>query len=69
MPLVLGDTDGDGVVEIPDDFNPIRDNFQKSVALRTQGDLNRDGIVEFLDFREWKNEYLAGGGARWLGSI
>lgn len=61
--LVPGDTDGDGVVEYPDDFNPIRDNFQKAVALRTQGDLNRDGKVEFLDFREWKNNYLAGGGS------
>ena len=62
-PLMLGDTDGDGVVEYPEDFNPIRDNFQKLVALRTQGDLNRDGKVEFLDFREWKNAFLAGGGS------
>ncbi len=61
--LVLGDTNGNGVVEYPEDFIPIRDNFQKSVALRTQGDLNRDGIVEFADFREWKSQYLAGGGS------
>ena len=61
-PLVLGDTDGDGVPEL-EDFNPIRDNFQKMVALRTQGDLNRDGIVEFADFREWKTAFLSGGGS------
>ena len=61
--IVLGDTNGNGVVEYPEDFIPIRDNFQKAVALRTQGDLNRDGIVEFADFREWKTHYLAGGGS------
>lgn len=62
-PLKLGDTNGNGVVEYPADFIPIRDNFQKSVALRSQGDLNRDGKVEFLDFREWKDAFLAGGGS------
>jgi len=61
--FVPGDTDGNGVVEYPQDFNPIRDNFQKTVALRTQGDLNRDGKVEFADFREWKSAFLAGGGS------
>jgi hypothetical protein len=61
--LIPGDTDGNGTVQYPQDFNPIRDNFQKSVALRTQGDLNRDGIVEFADFREWKAAFLAGGGS------
>ena len=61
--FLLGDTDGNGTVEYPQDFNPIRDNFQKSVALRTDGDLNRDGIVDFADFREWKNAYLGGGGS------
>lgn len=59
-PLVLGDTDGDGVVELSD-FNPIRDNFQKTVSLRSQGDLNRDGTVEFADFREWKHAFLGTG--------
>jgi hypothetical protein len=62
VPPMLGDTDGDGVVEASD-FNPIRDNFQKLVALRTEGDLNRDGRVEFLDFREWKTAFLSGGGS------
>lgn len=62
VPPTPGDTDGNGVVELSD-FNPIRDNFQKLVALRTEGDLNRDGRVEFLDFREWKTAFLAGGGS------
>jgi hypothetical protein len=61
-PPVLGDTDGDGMVELSD-FNPIRDNFQKMVDLRSDGDLNRDGKVEFLDFREWKTAFLSGGGS------
>jgi uncharacterized protein (TIGR03382 family) len=62
VPPTAGDTDGDGIVELSD-FNPIRDNFQKLVALRTEGDLNRDGRVEFLDFREWKTAFLSGGGS------
>jgi hypothetical protein len=51
--FVAGDTDGDGVVE-DSDLTPISQNFLNSVTMRSQGDLNLDGIVNFADFREWK---------------
>jgi hypothetical protein len=59
-----GDTDGDGMPgEFPDDFEPIRANFRQNVSLRSDGDLTRDGFVDFRDFREWKTAFLSGGGA------
>ncbi len=59
---VLGDTDGDGTGgEYPDDFNPIKDNFRKAVTLKTQGDLVKNGVVDFADFREWKAAAMASG--------
>jgi hypothetical protein len=61
-PPVPGDTDGDGIVEL-EDFNPIRDNFRKPVATRSQGDLVVNGIVDFDDFRQWKTAFLGGGGS------
>lgn len=60
--LVLGDTDGDGIVEYPEDFNPIRANFRKLVSTRAMGDLTGDGRVDFADFRQWKTGYLSGSG-------
>jgi len=60
---VPGDTDGDGVVELEDDFGPIRDNFRQMVGSRAEGDLVIDGVVDFLDFREWKTAFLGGGGS------
>jgi hypothetical protein len=62
-PPVAGDTDGDGVVELEDDFGPIRDNFRKMVSLRSEGDLERNGVVDFLDFRQWKTAFVGGGGS------
>ncbi|HEY3391548.1 MAG TPA: hypothetical protein VGK58_02490, partial [Lacipirellulaceae bacterium] len=61
-PLVPGDTDGDGVVEF-EDFEPIRANFRRTVAERTQGDLVRDNVVDFQDFHEWKAAFVGGGGS------
>jgi hypothetical protein len=58
----LGDTDCNGTVDL-NDFEPIRANFRKNVALRTQGDLDLNGVVNFADFREWKGAYVAGGGS------
>jgi hypothetical protein len=60
---VPGDTDGDGVVELADDLNPIRMNYLQSVTMRTQGDLNGDDVVTFADFREWKTAFVMGGGS------
>jgi hypothetical protein len=48
-----GDVDSDGDTDIFD-FNAIRDHFQQPATLRSQGDLNADGIVNFKDFRLWK---------------
>jgi hypothetical protein len=62
--LLSGDTDEDGVAgEFPDDFNPIRNNFQKAVAARTSGDLFNDDFVDFKDFRQWKTAFEAAGGS------
>jgi hypothetical protein len=62
-PPLDGDTDGDGVVELEDDLNPIRLHYLQSVTMRAQGDLNGDELVTFADFREWKTAFLMGGGS------
>ncbi|HJQ79375.1 MAG TPA: hypothetical protein VJ828_05435 [Lacipirellulaceae bacterium] len=62
-PLVPGDTDGDGTVEFPDDFEPIRANFRKTVTDRAQGDLVPNGVVDFDDFHQWKSAFVGGGGS------
>ncbi|HEX2473834.1 MAG TPA: hypothetical protein VHK01_03750, partial [Lacipirellulaceae bacterium] len=59
---VPGDTDGDGVVEFSD-FEPIRANFRKTVASRSEGDLVSNGVVDFDDFRQWKTAFVGGGGS------
>ena len=61
-PPVPGDVNGDGFVMI-DDFDIIRDNFRMTVTSRAQGDLVSNGMVDLFDFKEWKTEFLAGGGS------
>ncbi len=67
--LIPGDTDNDSVIELEDDFGPIRDNWFEtnatfgSVLARADGDLNTDGVVDLLDFREWKDAFLSTGGS------
>jgi hypothetical protein len=61
-PALLGDTDGNGIVNIAD-FEPIRANFRKSVSMRSEGDLVRNGVVDFADFRQWKDAFTAAGGS------
>jgi hypothetical protein len=61
-PLVPGDTDGNGTVNLAD-FEPIRANFRKAVTARNQGDLVANGVVDFADFREWKTAFVGGGGS------
>ncbi len=51
--LIPGDVNGDGEVGI-DDYFPIRNNFQQLVSNRIDGDLNADGLVNFIDFAEWQ---------------
>lgn len=53
-PIVPGDVTGNGIVDI-NDYYVIEAHFQQSVTLRTEGDLNSDGFVDFADFRQWKN--------------
>lgn len=63
-PVLPGDTNENGTPgEYPDDFAPIRDNFRKAVDDRMLGDLVDDGVVDFLDYRQWKTAYVAGGGS------
>ena len=51
---LAGDTNGNFVVELID-FDPIRDNWLTNTFIRSEGDLVPDGIVDILDFREWKD--------------
>jgi hypothetical protein len=51
--VIPGDVNGVGGVTI-DDYNIIRTNYRTNVTTRAQGDLNADGFVDVLDFREWK---------------
>jgi hypothetical protein len=59
---VLGDTDCNNMVNFAD-FEPIRANFRKLVGTRVEGDLVRDGVVDFDDFHEWKTAFLGVGGS------
>lgn len=66
---IPGDTDGNGLVEYPQDFDPILNNWRETndtfgmTLARTDGDLNVDGVINVSDFREWKDAYLAAGGS------
>jgi hypothetical protein len=61
-PPVPGDVDGDGLVNNVD-FDIIRGNFLNSATTRADGDLNRDFLVDFTDFRLWKDNVPAGLGS------
>ncbi len=37
-----------------EDFNTIKMNLFKTGQTRMQGDLTKDAIVDFADFRQWK---------------
>jgi hypothetical protein len=62
MPLVDGDVNGDGLVDL-DDYRVIRDNFLETVSSRAEGDLNFDRLVDREDFRAWKDAFTALPGA------
>jgi len=56
-----GDTDGDGIIELEDDFGPIRDNWLNNTFLRAEGNIDNtgdsEGVVDIADFRQWKNAF------------
>ncbi len=56
---VPGDVNGDRFVN-NEDFAIIQQNFYQSVTTREEGDLAFDGVVDFLDFRAWKDAEKGG---------
>jgi hypothetical protein len=71
IPPVPGDVDGDRHTTIAD-YNIIKANFGTNVATRSLGDLNGDGVVNLVDFSQWKiNNGLfgSGGGSLSNGSV
>ena len=61
-PIVAGDVNNSGVADI-NDYIVIRNNFFGTNRTRSQGDLTSDGLVNFADFRNWKENRTAGSGA------
>lgn len=61
-PLLPGDANGDGRVDLSD-FGILKDNFGQSPAARDQGDLNSDGRVDLSDFGVLKDNFGTGGTA------
>jgi hypothetical protein len=58
--IVPGDVNGDGQVNLAD-FHVIRGNLFKTGQTRAQGDIiGGTGLVDFADYREWKNHAPAG---------
>lgn len=56
--FVPGDTNNDTFVTLSD-LDPIQDNFLNNTFIRSEGDLDGDGVVGVSDFHEWKTAYLA----------
>jgi len=54
--LLPGDVNGDLSVDL-DDFQIIVANLNDTVPGRKFGDLTRDGMVDFADFRQWKANF------------
>ena len=60
--LIPGDVTGNGIADI-NDYLVIRNHFQMTGAVRADGDLNGDSVVNLVDFRLWKTSRTAGAGA------
>jgi hypothetical protein len=56
--FVPGDTNNDTFVTLAD-YDPIEANFLNNTFVRSEGDLDGDGVVGVSDFHEWKTAYLA----------
>jgi hypothetical protein len=41
-----------------DDYTIIKNNYLTNVTSRIDGDLNDDGMVNGIDFREWKSNFV-----------
>jgi hypothetical protein len=57
-----GDVNGNGTVDI-NDYMIIRNNFNGTGKSLATGDVNFDTVVNFLDFRVWKNNRAPGVGS------
>ncbi|QDU88928.1 hypothetical protein Pla175_23120 [Pirellulimonas nuda] len=62
LQFLAGDVNDDGNITVADDFEPIRANFLQVVSSRAQGDLTRDGFVDYDDWNEFKVAFLGAGG-------
>jgi hypothetical protein len=56
------DFNDDDMVDLTD-YAVLRDHFRQAVADFSQGDANRDGFVDFRDFRIWKDNRTDNGAA------
>lgn len=63
-----GDVNNDGFVNAVD-FGVIRANFLDHVAGVANGDLDLNGIVDFRDYREWKDNRDPGGAGAGFGDF
>lgn len=66
-PVMIGDANGDDMVDILD-LEIMLDNFKTSstnpVPPVTLGNFNSDTIVDFRDYLVWETEFLAAGGSQ-----
>lgn len=53
---ILGDLDGDGVVDLAD-YRVLAANFHHQNVTSAEGDLNEDGVVDFADFLVLSRRY------------
>lgn len=56
------DFDNNGVTDL-EDFHILRSNYLATDATIAQGDVNGDGIVNHLDYFQWRTAYLEAGGS------
>lgn len=61
-PPLPGDVDDDGDIDLTD-VAVINNAFFQEVGSRAEGDLNSDGVVDWADFAQWKENYTGGGGS------